>query len=284
MEWWGNSAMLGDGGAPFLDQFPGAYRAYSLQLLQTGVPHVAQVRRSSDNTLRNVSATEITDGTLTSWVGAGNGFVTRLYDQRFLTSNPGDAAAQTDPARQPQIVTAGVLVTTNGKPAMRFNGTNSYLLIQPAGNIAMNALNVSVVAKADVAAASLIFGVADPNRIFVPIISSTPSAMNVGYAGANFAFVFGSAGITDQVLVQLNAGATQANAWRNGVVSTPVASSSAIETFGASGLGIGATFKNSVPGSVFWNGTFQELIIYSSDKTADVAAHAANINSRYNIF
>jgi hypothetical protein len=285
MEWWGNSEMLGDG-APFLDRFPGAYRAYSLQLLRTGVPHVAQVRRSSDNALQNVSATEITDGTLTSWVGAGNnGFVVRLYDQQRLVNNASDPAVQLDSTRQPQIVAAGALITTNGKPAMRLNGTSSYMIVPSIGSIAMNAFNVSVVAKSDIATSSFGFGVTDPNRILVPNIGGTPTTMNVGYAGSNLAFVFGSTGITDQVLWQLNAGAAQANAWRNGVASTPVASSSVVENFASVNLAIGTLIRYGAPiTTAYWNGTFQELIIYGSDKAADVAAHAAAINSRYNIF
>ena len=63
-----------------LDTYP-ATAAYSLRKLRTGVTNVISVRRSSDNAELDFTADEIIDGTLTTWVGANNGFITRIYDQ-----------------------------------------------------------------------------------------------------------------------------------------------------------------------------------------------------------
>ena len=67
-----------------LDLAPAA--AYSLRSFDVDAdPNVVNVRRSSDGALRDFKASEVSDGTLTSWVGAGNdGQVTTWYDQRQI--------------------------------------------------------------------------------------------------------------------------------------------------------------------------------------------------------
>ena len=88
-----------------LDKFSGAVAGYSLRRLSkwkiqlpseivtpllalslryvvvgyTGA--VVRVRRTSDNAELDFNPTEITDGTLTTWTGSGDGFVTKIYNQ-----------------------------------------------------------------------------------------------------------------------------------------------------------------------------------------------------------
>jgi hypothetical protein len=57
---------------------------------------------------------------LLAFVGSGNGFITTWYDQ----SDNGRHATQTDPARQPQIVSNGVIETQNGLPTLFFDGAD----------------------------------------------------------------------------------------------------------------------------------------------------------------
>ena len=66
-----------------LDSYSGAAAAYSLRQLSWAYGGaVVRVRRSSDNTESDFTATEVSDGTLAAWVGAGNdGFVRTWYDQ-----------------------------------------------------------------------------------------------------------------------------------------------------------------------------------------------------------
>ena len=84
-----------DGGGVFvglLDTYPNASAAYSLRDLASASvgSAVVRVRRSSDNTEQDFTAVEITDGTLTTFTGANNGFVTTWYDQ----SGKGNDSAQ----------------------------------------------------------------------------------------------------------------------------------------------------------------------------------------------
>ena len=81
-----------------LDQFPGAAVAYSLRnLVGTSNPNVVRVRRSSDNTEQDFTAAQVINGTLTTFCGAGNGFVRTWYDQ----SGNGYHAQQATTANQP---------------------------------------------------------------------------------------------------------------------------------------------------------------------------------------
>ena len=120
----------GGGGSAFiglLDTYPNAAAAYSVRLLRTAYTGSAiRVRRSSDNAEQDIGfvSGSLDTSSLTSFCGAGNGFVTTWYDQ----SGNGNNATQTTAANQPQIVSSGNVLTTNGKPSAQFDGTNDFLL------------------------------------------------------------------------------------------------------------------------------------------------------------
>lgn len=109
---------------------PGAHVAYSLRkVISTYSGPVVRVRRSSDNTTIDLTADQITDGTLTAFVGAGDGFVNILYNQTATTSRD---LNQGTTFNQPILVEAGVIYTENGKPSMKFDGSR----FLSAGNLA----------------------------------------------------------------------------------------------------------------------------------------------------
>ena len=107
-----------------LDLFP-ATVAYSLRKLRSGQTIAIRVQRSSDNAEQDIGfvGNELDTASLLSFCGAGNGFVTTWYDQ----SGNGYNATQTTQANQPQIVSSGVVITENGKPAIQFDGSNDVL-------------------------------------------------------------------------------------------------------------------------------------------------------------
>jgi len=125
-----NLGLGGGGGESFLlDDYPntGGY-SYSLRQLSSTVTSVVRVRRSSDNTEQDFTAAEITDGTLASFCGVGEGFVAKWYDQ----SNSADVYNLTA-LQQPKIVSGGSVILENGKPCMEFDGVDDSLgaLISP---------------------------------------------------------------------------------------------------------------------------------------------------------
>lgn len=109
-----------------LDLYPSAAVAYSLRKLRTAYTGSAiRVRRSSDNTEQDIGFTgnDLDTTALTTFCGAGNGFVTTWYDQSGNAQN----ATMSTQANQPQIVSSGVVVTQNGKPTLQYDGSNDGL-------------------------------------------------------------------------------------------------------------------------------------------------------------
>jgi hypothetical protein len=108
-----------------LDIYAGSQAAYSLRLLRAGYTGAAvQVRRSSDNTTQDIgfSGVDLDTSALTTFCGAGDGFVARFYDQ--AGSND---LIQNSTSAQPQIVNSGSVITENGKPAIQYDGSNDFL-------------------------------------------------------------------------------------------------------------------------------------------------------------
>lgn len=98
-------------------KYSGASAAYSLRPLYPtfkgiNAKPVVRVRESGTDTEQDFTAEEITDGTLTAFAGANDGFVVTWYDQ----SGNGRDATQSTASVQPQIVDAGSLITENGLP------------------------------------------------------------------------------------------------------------------------------------------------------------------------
>lgn len=114
----GNSILPAPASPPLLDTYTGAVAAYSLRDLSSSTTNVVRVRRSSDNTEQDFTSTQVTDGTLETFVGAGNdGFVVTWYDQSGQNHDLTFISTE-----QPQIVTSGVLNLDNGTPYMLSTG------------------------------------------------------------------------------------------------------------------------------------------------------------------
>ena len=116
-----------DGGGIFvglLDEYPNAAAAYSLRELSNASvgSAVVRVRRSSDNAEQDFTATEITDGTLTTFTGANDGFVATWYDQ----SGNGVDVLQSSASLQPRLVFNGVIELENNKPTVFFSNLAGY--------------------------------------------------------------------------------------------------------------------------------------------------------------
>ncbi len=101
--------------------------AYSLRKLRFAYAgNAIQVRRSSDNATQNIGFTAAGDLDTTSllaFTGSSSAFVTTWYDQ---TGNGRDATQGTT-ARQPRIVNAGTLDTSNGRATVIFSGSQQLL-------------------------------------------------------------------------------------------------------------------------------------------------------------
>jgi hypothetical protein len=111
--------------ASFISQYGQPAVGLSFRDLLGTDPVIVLVRRDSDDAELAFKVSEITNGTLLTWVGAGNdGLVRTMYSQGNSIT-----AQQATASRQPLLVINGVLQTENGLPIMRRNGSDGGMLM-----------------------------------------------------------------------------------------------------------------------------------------------------------
>jgi hypothetical protein len=242
---------------------------------------VVRVRRSSDNTEQDFTATQVTDGTLTTFCGAGNGFVRTWYDQ----SGNGRNAEQTTTASQPQIVSSGSVVATNTKPAILLDGTNDHFNLPTFGSAA----NHTVYAVT----APILYAGTSANARWYDVITSNASLQllrnnatqnmlmkNSVWQTDLSSTVFAFSSPTSQKLFS-SSFLSSSNAMRINSANLSLASAGGVGAAGSIGK-IGA--RADLSGSTFLYGTYQELIVYPIDQSANNAAIETNINAHYAIY
>lgn len=270
-----------------LDRYP-AKVAYSLMQLKTGITYVVRVRRSSDNAEQDFRATQITDGTLTTFTGVGNGFVTTWYDQGSGIYH----ATQPIQANQPQIVASGVLITENNKPGIKFGATittgldsstpfannngavSLYLVSKPLS--ATQVLYANIVDLSHSFEGGLVVqqdgGLGVKNNNFYLGLKSTEGWLNTTVSALTF-------NVNNLMSYYSTAGSNSVH-FRNG---TQVASQSTVGFSGTSG-NISIRIGNWLGSNRQYNGLTSEIIYYQSDNRASGTAIRSNINTRYTIY
>lgn len=260
-----------------LDTYPNSAAAYSLRLLRSSYTGFAiRVRRSSDNNEQDIGFTvtgNLDTTALTTFCGAGNGFVTTWYDQ---SGNARDAT-QTTATNQPQIVSSGSIINVNSKPALQFDGTNDFL----QQNYSLQYTNIAVMSVAKMSSLSgvkvgLSFNDSVANKqILMPRAdggSDYYAAYNLS-AGKRIMTVG-----TNQYLLQLYANTTNAQFYQNASAlgdTIPVISGT-----NADFIFIGSSVGGIVPMAI----NHQELILYSSDQNTNKTGISTNINTYYGIY
>ena len=115
----------GGGGTLLLDTLTSATFAYSTRLLRTAYAgKCMNVRRSSDSATQDIGFDGSGNFDVTAFnafVGGGNGFCAKWYDQ----SGNGNDVAQSTAGQQPQVV----LAVQNGHPIVRMVGANTTGLV-----------------------------------------------------------------------------------------------------------------------------------------------------------
>jgi hypothetical protein len=274
---------IGLGITGLLDQYTGAAAAFSLDTLiysdhsveDTAVgsqtngstdTYTVRVRRSSDNAVRSFTHTEVGDGTLVTWVGAGNdGFVEAWYNQGSASDT-----LQTTAASQAKIVDAGSLVVENGKAALDFDGNkflteSSVSLTQPFSYFGVrkynnDGTNSEVFVQQNTASYNALIDISfiSSHANFGAYINGDTETFN-----QTLRFVLAN-GVSSQV--QDNAGTLYTNDGG---------------TNGISGLRIGygaltSFFESNLKG--------QAIVIYDSDQSSNRTAIESALNDYYEIY
>jgi hypothetical protein len=253
----------------FLYDYSGASVAYSLR--QLGVyadgneVNVVKVRRSSGivPVEKDFTSTEITDGTLTTFTGSGDGFVSKWYDQ----SGNGNHATQNTILLQPKIVSGGVVILDNGKPAIDYDNNGS---------------------------SNLVFATRLTNNRSV-FFTFSPGAVSTSYkqfvlgdaSSYNYASGAASQWLNSTIsLASIRNGVNRINTVTTDLTTTNRGTTQVLMTMlhTSSDAIAGQISKDRTNTGRGWSGKYQELIIYPTDQTSNSTSIEANINTHYTIY
>jgi len=254
------------GGSYLLDTYPAAV-AWSLRKLSGGYTGAAiRVRRSSDDTEQDIGfdGNGLDTAALLSFVGAGNGLVTTIYDQAGTGLN----FTQTNPVRQGRIVNSGAVNTLNGKPVILRS-------VGPDGKY------ISTYAPNDGAVVKGVF--------YVGANGGNPSVLLGSKASADFYYAAesgnSSTGTKDNGAFSQERKNGQAWSYASrddlytDTLSQFLLSNNTDFGFSDNSLALGYNFLNSHLYAMF---SFQELIIF--ENTTDHLDKETKINSYYAIY
>ena len=269
---------LGGGGAPvfvgLLDTYPNASAAYSLRDLASALVGraVVRVRRSSDNTEQDFTSTEITDGTLTTFTGANDGFVTTWYDQ---SGNSNDLSSPSA-LNQPKIVSVGVLNLDNSKPYIEYSGNDR----------SSNGLK-SVMSLSN--SNGTIFGTYNSNDTTNGLVLGTSGGST--FVGALFNGEGNSPSGNVGTPNYYSDGTLLPSATRNDLYDNYVVNQDALMTILNCSFSADTLWNTSEIAPYLYpnqlishNVKAKEYIIYDSDQSANRAGIEANINTEYTIY
>ena len=258
-----------------LDEYPGAYGAFSLRKLSsTYTGSALMVRRASDNAEQAIGFVnnELDVTTLESFCAGTNGFVTTWYNQ---TGNGVDAF-MTQSAKQPQIVSGSNVIEVNSKPAIFWGSgdvmaTSDYIL-----EFSANSVSAFVVKGISTTGGGYLLNEGDNLAVSTNVSIGGLNGSNILWVNSTVIGTMPSG----QVLVGVDkvVGANPYITYTNG-------------TFNASGsatTNAEVGNRTMIGGRVDYEGLFtgyqQEIITYKFDNSSNRAGIDSNINTYYSIY
>ena len=272
---------VGGGFVGLLDLYPNAAAAYSLRKLRAAYSGSAvRVRKEVSSVSSETDIGFAADGSLdtvsllafASDADSGDVFVVTWYDQS-LSNN----ATQSTAAAQPKIVSGGSLVEDNGKAAVYF--TNNHLKystnIDSSSFISAFAVSNSQVASNEfVGQNTASYSV---NDFFIGQGKLTRRTSDT-LSDAN---EWGSIRTGSQELTSIiSASNSSASVYSDSVLIDNIASATSIAR-SSDDRSIGGAYEATVRSYI---GNLQELILYSSDQSANRTPIETNINTFYSIY
>lgn len=258
-----NSVLIG-----LLDRYAGAIAAYSLRELtwQHADKPVVRVRRSSDNSEQDFTASQVTNGTLATFCMSGDGFVQTWYDQ----SGNEKHATQTSTESQPSIVSSGNVVSTNSKPAIVFS--SKFMISAPTLPTIPQKLSFVLVhdplSSVSTGQAPISFGGGsrDNGIIIQQNVGLQPTSPKIGYPLSQSLILYEQNTAADYLYLNQTL--------------TPVSQISTISNSYVGSFNIGRRALSSI----YMSTSIQEIIIYSIPVFSFQEELRSNINSYYSIY
>jgi len=295
-----NPYLVQPGGPSFsflLDTYSGAALAYSAarRLSSTYTGSLIRVRRSSDNTEQDIGydgSNLLDESALTTFVGAGNGFVTTWYDQ----SGNGKNQTQSTAGNQPKIVSSGTIIKENSKPCIQFDGASAtYMQNTTTGLIRLDKRSHFYVIKET------------SSGSYRGVISYAPSSgddfsnanggnSNLGDGSPSFgqftinnstsSVAISGSKPTPYSLFSQYYDATNGYVQKNNGSYSSAAHGYTANKFNTGGLYLGLRYLVGAVSTAFsMTGILQEMIIYNGDsQNSNMSAINTNINTFYSIY
>lgn len=264
-----------------LDTYSGAEAAYSLRKLSGSYSGDAiRVRRASDDTEQDIGFVdgELDTSTLESFCSGTDGFVKTWYDQ----SGNGNDATNSTASEQPQIVSAGSTITENGKPAVKFDGSDDYFSTSQL--LTNNTWSIFTTIKINSMASSWNLlgqhdGTAATGRSQVIANDTSTSKLRTFFNnGSSYNGLYSSSVSNQQYLVESLANNDDYFLTINGSIEE-VISNQSLTPLNTNFL-IGAIDGPVQP----FIGAIQEIVIYTSDQSSNRTGIENNINDFYSIY
>jgi len=259
-----------------LDVYPTASAAYSLRLLRGAfyTSNAIRVRRSSDNTEQDIGFTttgNLNTTALTSFVGAGNGFIVTWYDQSGNAAN----ATQATQANQPQIVSSGSVLLQGTNPTILFNGTSNFM--DAAGVTTGNPKSIFVSTKSNYIGTldkALFDSITTTNQTI--LYKDPTNSIGIGFGTfINTTYI----ATTNFILYSVLHNSTTSNAYINS--ANQIITNQNLGTNAFAGLRIGAGRGTA---ALHYSGNISEFIVYGSNQAANRIAIETNINNYYSVY
>ena len=268
----GRPAIQSSAPSLLLDQYgDGIAAAYSVRKLRADYSGSAfRVRRDSDDTEQDIGFDadgNLDESALTTFVGANFGYIVKWYDQ---TTN-GNNASQSVTTRQMMVVSAGTIIKLGTKVAPNSYRSRTYYSMDTA---------VAVT----------------PPQTTILLLNPTITGGNYHAIGEDLAGTYRFGGHDDRLF--LNGGSIISTVdgaiaqphmiavgLTNGASSYIRANGSELATGNTSGnsYSINAVF-GPVNSTSNMRGNMQELIIYTADKSSDIADIESNINTYFSVY
>jgi hypothetical protein len=269
----GNPFVLFGGGAPrILDTYPTAKIAYSLRLLTNSYAgQCIRIRRASDDAELNVGFASgvVNQSAITSFCSGTDGFITTWYDQ---SGNANDATRVVT-ADQPKIhdSSTGVLVATNGKPAMLFDGSTDFFNVTSFDTV-QQCTQLLIMSRASTGIISIGIG-SSPAANAHPFLWFTNNTMYTGF-GTTTIHDTAQTNTGDFIITTLRTSADDVKMWRNSTALTTRNYANTVVEINR--LGNRAGFLH--------DGYMQEAIYWEADQESNQSAIETDANNFYSIF
>jgi hypothetical protein len=269
-------ASAAPGGSLLLDSYPGAAAAYSFRKLRTAYTgSCIRVRRSSDNTQTDIGFNvlgELDTVSLLTFCGVSNGFITIWYDQSGNSRDTFQTGISGNPLfATPQIVISGSLITIKASALFSTSAfyTPSFSLVSDVSYFMVQKTNVSNQRGLTIGNAKgfgALFGKWNDGKIYLQRVTNS-GGFFTGVSNTN---------LNQSLLEAFTIGSTM-NIYQNGSLQSstaPASFSNTTTTFDVIGYG-SASYSNAYG---------QEVIVYTSNQSANRTAIETNINSFYTIY